>query len=175
MAKKEKKEHAFNIRDVSRILLSFGTLKVAYDGNIPGVSDFYSKFKGGTRDRTSFFAGSTDKDIFIYAMCIGKHKGLKNEFVKGENGKLDRKDHIDMEYFKRDPEYLWMMLATALVDTKDPETREPTLDALEPNNVLDICQSYANAGIHDLIKMEKDVGKDDPFRSFDKKLSDLVE
>ena len=80
-----------------------------------------------------------------------------------------------MEYFNRDPEYLWMMLATALVDTKDPETGEPTLDALEPNNVLDICQSYANAGIHDLIKMEKDVGKDDPFRSFDKKLSELVE
>ena len=29
MAEKEKKEHAFNIRDVSRILLSFGTKKVA--------------------------------------------------------------------------------------------------------------------------------------------------
>ena len=136
----EKSKYDFDTRDVGRILLSFGTLKVAYDGNVTGVSDFYSKFKGGTRDRTSFFGGSTDKDIFIYAMCIGKKKGLRNPFVVGENGKLDRKDHIDMEYFKRDPEYLWMMLATALTESRDPESKEPTLDSFEPKNVLNICE-----------------------------------
>ena len=174
MAEKEKKEHAFNIRDVSRILLSFGTKKVAYDGNIPEVVEMYAKYRGKTKDRTSFFGGKTDKDIFIYAMCLGKKSNKKLPFEE-KDGKTNPQDNIDMEYFNRDPEYLWMMLATALVDTKDPETGEPTLDALEPNNVLDICQSYANAGIHDLIKMEKNVGKDDPFRSFDKKLSELLE
>ena len=65
MAEKEKKEHAFNIRDVSRILLSFGTKKVAYDGNIPEVVEMYAKYSGKTKDRTSFFGGKTDKDILL--------------------------------------------------------------------------------------------------------------
>ena len=84
MSNNEKSKYNFDTRDVGRILLSFGTLKVAYDGNIPGCSDFYSKFKGQTKERTSFFAGATDKDIFIYAMCIGKNNCLKDYFVNGE-------------------------------------------------------------------------------------------
>ena len=174
MAEKQKENRISNPRDVSRLLLAFGTKKVAYDGNIPEVVEMYAKYSGKTKERTSLFSGKTDKDIFIYAMCLGKKSNKKLPFEE-KNGKTNLQDNIDMEYFNRDPEYLWMMLATALVDTKDPETGEPTLNSLDPDNVLDICQSYANAGIHDLIKMEKDVGKDDPFRSFDKKLSELVE
>ena len=165
-------EHDFDVRDVKRILLSFGTLKVAYDGNVPGVSDFYSKFKGQTRERTSFFSGATDKDIFILAMCLGKKKGIRNEFVK-EDGKTDIKAHIDVEYFARDPEYLWMMLATALTESKD-ENGEPTLDAFEPKNVLKICQEYANAGIHELMKMEATTGRQDPFKAYDEKLVEIL-
>ena len=175
MSDEKNTKHDFDVRDVKRILLSFGTLKVAYDGNIPEVVEFYSKFKGKTRDRTSFFSGATDKDIFIYAMCLGKKNGLKNDFVKNEDGKVDMRDHIDVEYFARDPEYLWMMLATALTETRDTETDEPTLDAFEPKNVLKICQEYANAGIHELMKMEKSTGKKDPFKAYDEKLSELLD
>jgi len=107
-------------------------------------------------------------------MCLGKKKGLKNEFVKID-GKVDIKDHIDVEYFARDPEYLWMMLATALTETKDPESGEPTLDAFEPKNVLKICQEYANAGIHELMKMEKVTGRADPFKAYDEKLVELLD
>jgi len=174
MSDEKNTKHDFDVRDVKRILLSFGTLKVGYDGNIPGVPEFYSKFKGQTRERTSFFSGATDKDIFIYAMCLGKKKGLKNDFVKID-GKVDIKDHIDVEYFARDPEYLWMMLATALTETRDPETDEPTLDAFEPKNVLKICQEYANAGIHELMKMEKSTGKQDPFKAYDEKLVEVLD
>ena len=168
MSDEEKSKHNIDTRDVGRILLSFGTLKVAYDGNVPGVSDFYARFKGKTKESTSFFSGATDKDIFILAMCLGKKKGIRNEFVK-ENGKTDIKDHIDVEYFARDPEYLWMMLATALTESKD-ENDEPTLDAFEPKNVLKICQEYANAGIHELMKMEAITGRQDPFKAYDEKL-----
>lgn len=174
MSDEKNTKHGFDVRDVKRILLSFGTLKVAYDGNIPEVVEFYSRFKGQTRDRTSFFGAATDKDIFIFAMCLGKKKGLKNEFVT-VNGEVDMRDHIDVEYFARDPEYLWMMLATALTETKDPETGDPTLDAFEPKNVLKICQEYANAGIHELMKMAKQTGKQDPFKSYDEKLEDLLD
>ena len=172
MSAEKNTEHG-DIRDVKRILLSFGTLKVAYDGNVPGVSDFYSKFKGQTRERTSFFSGATDKDIFILAMCLGKKNGIRNEFVK-EDGKTDIKDHIDVEYFARDPEYLWMMLATALTESKD-ENGEPTLDAFEPKNVLKICQEYANAGIHELMKMEATTGRQDPFKAYDEKLVEILD
>ncbi|ARS64872.1 hypothetical protein NMSP_1257 [Candidatus Nitrosomarinus catalina] len=175
MSNEDKSKFDFNTRDVGRILLSFGTLKVGFDGNVPGVSDFYSKFKGSTRDRTSFFSGCTDKDIFIYAMCIGKQKGLKNEYLKGENGKIDRKDHIDMEYFKRDPEYLWMMLATALTESRDLESGEPTLDSFEPKNVLKICEEYANAGITFLMKMNNECRPTDPYSAYEEKLKELLD
>lgn len=165
--------------DVGRILSVFGSKKVAYDGNIPEVVEFYSRFKGKTKERTSFFRGATDKDIFIFAMCLGKKKGLKNEFttIIDENGKkkIDKRESIDMVYFTRDPEYLWMMLATALTETREPETDEPTLEAFDPNNVLKICQEYANAGIHELMKMEKTTGKTDPFKDYDKKLVELLD
>ena len=174
MAEKQKENRISNPRDVSRLLLLFGTKKVAYDGNIPEVVEMYAKYSGKTKERTSFFSGKTDKDIFIYAMCLGKKSGKQLPFEK-KDGKTKKEDNIDMVYFNRNPEYLWMMLATALVDTKDPETGEPTLNSLDPDNVLDICQSYANAGIHELIKMENDVGRDDPLKSFDKKLSELLE
>ena len=174
MSEEKKIEHDFNVKDIRQILLSFGTSKVAYDGNIPEVVEFYSKFKGQTRERTSFCSGATDKDIFIFAMCLGKKKGLKNEFIKID-GKVDIRDHIDVEYFARDPEYFWMMLATALTETRDPETGEPTLDAFEAKNVLKICQEYANAGIHELIKMEKTTGRQDPFKAYDEKLSELLD
>ena len=106
-------------------------------------------------------------------MCLGKKKGLTADFVKDDDGKVDIRDHIDVEYFARDPEYLWMMLATALTESKD-ENGEPTLDAFEPKNVLKICQEYANAGIHELMKMEATTGRQDPFKAYDEKLVELL-
>lgn len=143
MSDEKKIEHDYNVKNIRQILLSFGTSKVAYDGNIPAVEEFYSRYKGKTRERTSFFSGATDKDIFIYAMCLGKKAGLTNDFVK-KDGKVDIRDNIDVEYFARDPEYFWMMLATALTETRDPETGEPTLAAFEPKkcfkNLSEICK-----------------------------------
>ena len=111
-------------------------------------------------------------------MCLGKKAGIKNEFVKKEdsNGKMKEnpQESIDVAYFARDPEYFWMMLAVALTEMRDSDG-EPTLDAFEPNYVLEICQGYANYGIHELIKMETVVGKTDPFKAFDEKLVELLD
>ena len=53
---------------------------------------------------------------------------------------------------------------TALTESKD-ENGEPTLESFEPKNVLKICQEYANAGIHELMKMEATTGRTDPFKA----------
>ena len=52
MAEKQKENRISNPRDVSRLLLAFGTKKVAYDGNIPEVVEMYAKYSGKTKDRT---------------------------------------------------------------------------------------------------------------------------
>ena len=42
-------------------------------------------------------------------------------------------------------------------------------------NVLKICQGYANAGIHELMKMAKVTGRQDPFKAYDEKMVDLLD
>ena len=50
----------------------------------------------------------------------GRSIGLCIELpFEKKDGKINKQDNIDMVYFNRNPEYLWMMLATALVDTKE--------------------------------------------------------
>jgi hypothetical protein len=159
---------SFDIRDTKRILLGWPN-KIAYDGNIPEVVAFYSKASGETQRRKSFFESKKLTDIFIYAMCLGKHAGIPADYVK-KDGKIDRRATIDVEYFASQPEYVWMMIATALEDTKG------NMDIFkDPAKIVEICEKYANYGIHELIEMENDVSGDDPYRGYDKKLSELLD
>ena len=170
-------ESRIDIRDTKRILLGLGNAKVAYDGTIEQVRDYYSTVKGATRDKNGFFAGKKDTDVFIYAMCLGKKLGETMPFEKDPiTGKTDRRATIDIKYFADQPEYVWLMIATALEDTKDPETGNPTMEIFEnPKKIIEICEQYANAGIHELLRMADDVSGADPFKGFDRKLTGLLE
>ena len=165
----------FNIKDTKRILLGWPP-KIAYDGNINEVVEFYSKASGQTQERTSFFKGGKLTDIFIYAMCLGKHAGLYNDY-EIMDGKKDRRATIDVEYFANKPEYVWMMIATAFDHAKNVENMDNNqlLKLFDnPSKIVDICEKYANYGIHELIKINNEVGVGDPYRGYDEKLSELL-
>ncbi len=170
-------DHGIDIRDTKRILLGLAGVKVAYDGTSIETRNIYDTVKGETRKYGGFFEGKKDTDIFIYAMCLGKKMGVKLEFQKDDvTGKLDKKANIDIEYFANQPEYVWMMIATALEETKDPQTGKPTMEVFKnPRRIVEICEKYANAGMHELIKMIDDQGPQDPFRGYDIKLRDLLD
>ena len=168
-------ENRIDVRDVSKFLATFGAgYKVAYDGAREDVAEFYNKISGQKGKRGSFFEGKKLTDIFIYAMCIGKFEFDQLDFQKNKEGQLDIRRNIDLEYFSNQPEYVWMMVAVALDETKDKDGN-PTMDIFkEPKKITDICEKYANGGIGELIRIASDVGSDDLFRGYVKKLRELI-
>ena len=168
-------ENRIDFRDVSKFLATFGVgYKVAYDGARDDVAEFYNKISGQKGTRGSFFEGKKLTDIFIYSMCLGKFEFGQLEFQKNKEGKLNIRRNIDLEYFSNQPEYVWMMVAIALDETRDKDGK-PTMDIFkEPKKITDICEKYANGGIGELIRIASDVGSDDLFRGYVKKLRELI-
>ena len=175
MSEEEIKE-SYTVRDVKRFLFGFGEIKVAYDGNRKAVRDFYDNVEGATKTRGGFFEGKKATDIFIYAMCLGRNLGESLPYEKDpETKKTDRRATIDLKHFADQPEYVWMMVSTALEETKNSQGG-PTMDIFrEPKKILDICEGYAKAGIGELIKMANNATRDDMFRGYALKLRELVE
>tara|TARA_B110000438_G_C15594566_1_gene555339 strand:+ start:57 stop:599 length:543 start_codon:yes stop_codon:yes gene_type:complete len=169
-------EKRIDVRDVSKFLATFGPgYKIGYDGSRDDVAIFYNKIAGQKAKRGSFFEGKKLTDIFIYAMCLGKAEFGTLEFQKNKEGKLDIRRNIDLEYFANQPEYVWMMVAIALDETKDAEGR-PTMDIFkEPRKITEICEKYANGGIGELIRISEDTGTDDLFRGYLLKLRELIQ
>lgn len=169
-------EKRIDVRDVSKFLATFGAgYKIGYDGARDDVAIFYNKIVGEKIKRGSFFEGKKLTDIFIYAMCLGKAEFGTLEFQKNNEGKLDIRRNIDLIYFNNQPEYVWMMVAVALDETKDADGR-PTMDIFkEPRKIIEICEKYANGGISELIRMSEDVTSEDLFRGYLLKLRQLIQ
>lgn len=165
-----------DVRDVRRFLATFGEIKVAYDGARPDVRDFYEKVEGQKSLRGGFFESKKLTDIFIYAMCLGKYQNESLPFeIDKVTKKTDRRATIDLKYFTSQPEYVWMMVAIALEETKDSKGN-PTMDIFkEPTKIIEICEKYANGGIGDLIKMAGNVSIDDQFRGYAIKLREIMD
>lgn len=160
------------IKSKKRIYISVKKLtatwpKVGYDGKDEGVLNFYRKVSGTTTDRKSLFAHKRLADVFIFAMALGKNEGLKKPYE--HTG--DRKATIDMEYFATTPDYVWMMIAIAIVESngdlsifENPETK-----------IIDVCEQYANYGIRLLMDMEERATVSDPHKGYEEKFEELLD
>ena len=153
--------------DISARKFTAGWPKVGYDGENDAIKNFYAKYSGKTKDRTSFFASKKLADIFIFAMTLGKKEGIKKPYEK----KSDRKESIDFEYIAQQPEYVWMMIAIAIEESngdleifRDPQTK-----------IIKVCEEYANYGIELLINMEDQNKTSDPYAGYEKKFDELLE
>ena len=152
--------------DISARKLIAGWPKVGYDGENENIRNFYARMSGTIKDRKSFFVHKKLADVFIFALALGKNAGIKKPYEK----KSDRRDTIDMEYFASTPEYVWMMIATAIEESngdlrifEDPKTR-----------IIDVCEQYANYGIQLLMDMERRASTSDPYIGYEEKFKDLL-
>ena len=152
--------------DISAKKLTAGWPKVGYNGEDEDVRNFYARISGTIKDRKSFFVHKKLADVFIFALALGKHAGIKKPYEK----KGDRRDTIDMEYFASRPEYVWMMIATAIDESngdlgifEDPKSR-----------IIDVCEQYANYGIQLLMDMEGRASASDPYIGYEEKFNDLL-
>ena len=152
--------------DTKKVLVDWPA--IGYDSSDQEVAEFYSKAEGTVKERNSIFYKKKLTDIFIYAMVLGKHAGLKEPYLEKGKG---RKDSINSEYFADEPRYVWMMNAIALEETNGD------LDILLPENarqIVDICEAYANHGIHQLIEIEKTSAGASGFRGYEDMISELL-
>ena len=153
--------------DISAKKLTAGWPKVGYDKEDSKVLSFYAKMSGTITDRKSFFARKKLADVFIFAMALGKNAEIKKPYEK----KGDRRDTIDMEYIAITPEYVWMMIAIAIEESKgdltifeDPKTK-----------IIDVCEQYANYGIQQLMDMEEQASASDPYIGYENKFVELLD
>ena len=160
---------------------------IGYDSADDEVADFYSKMEGAVSSgsgtgagRFSFFAKKKLTDVFIFAMLLGKIDGPKEgkeDYLKNGKG---RKSTINAVYFADNAKYVWMMIAVALEDTynEDPGNSDAIIGLMKKENagkIIEICEKYANHGIHALIQMQKDSAGSEGFLGYEKKLSELLD
>ena len=163
-----RKEHQIEI-DVKGMLArwpSVGYDIAAGDGK---VLAFYNNVGGEKIDRNSFFYKKKLTDIFIFSMLLGKKDGVKEQYTD----KKSRRGSIDALRFADKPEYVWMMLAVAIDEISKNDPKRDLTEILNPENakeVIEICEGYANHGIHELIEMNSKEG----FLGYEEKFEDLL-
>lgn len=163
MSSKEESKQKISI---SAKKLVAGWPKVGYDKSDPRVFDFYRKMSGTVTDKKSLFRGKRLADVFIFAMALGKHAGIKKPYEK----KNDRNDNIDIEYFATTPEYVWMLIAVAIEESNG----DLNIFAEPKTKILDVCEQYANYGIGLLMDMEASATTSDPYYGYEEKFSELL-
>ncbi len=164
MSVEEKKNELLNIFPRDAI--------VQYDSGVNGVKDAYSDHPelGWTSKTDNFFYEKKAKDIFLFAMCYGKHHNFQEKFTSSKA----RSGGIRLTAF--DMPDLWLIMSIG-IETITQEQPEPTLDFVEPENgrrILETCMEYANGGMKGLMRlMKENSGKD--FEGFEGELDDILD
>lgn len=144
-----------------KILLSWPN--VGYNGKDEKIKGFYSQLIGTTTNKHSIFYKKQATDVFIAAMALGKKAKIRKEFESGTKSR-----NIPKEVFNS--KYVWMMIAVALEETDGDHNIFKT-----PEKIVQICEEYANYGIDELIKLDKNASTEDPFRGFEIKFQELLD
>ncbi|MDA7987297.1 MAG: hypothetical protein MPJ53_02130 [Alphaproteobacteria bacterium] len=130
---------------------------MSYDKDDREIVDFYSSINGAISQRGSIFYQKRQIDIFLLAMAIGQQKRLRTK-IKSRSESIRRDALLERE--------VWLMCSVALAEEKD-------LAVLgSPEEVVRICEEYANGGIHTLISMHRMPGVLEPF---EESLDELLE
>ena len=113
---------------------------LSYDKSVPEIDAYFSNVNGAQKKETSFFYKKTGFDIFILAMGIGKQIGERTKLKKPSQT-------LPTPYLQE--EHVWGMIAVAMAE-KDSDLN--TLD--KGNEMVKICEEYANTGMKTLIVMD---------------------
>jgi len=133
---------------------------ISYDISNEEVKAYYNADEGSVTWKQSFFYEKRLADIFLCAMSIGK-KNNNRRIIK------NKKDTIRKDAFSEKD--VWLMIATALSEDM------AELAVLEnPNDVIRVCEEYANAGIEDLMYIDKS-NPQDSAGAFEAELKKIID
>ena len=141
---------------------------VGYDDADENVRAFYSQSTGTTTNKHSIFYKKFNTDVFITALALGKKagkNGIRKDFSDGKKAK-----NIPSEVFAKNPKYVWMMIAIALEETHGDDKIFESYGKL-----VEICEEYANYGIHLLMELDEKASVDDPYFGFEEKMQELID
>jgi len=134
---------------------------MSYDISDTPISENYSERTGFTQKRTSIFHKKRLLDIFLFALALGKQKGIRTPLKKKSQS---------MPTNALTEEEIWMMTCVAL---SEPNA---DLDILtKPAEIVKICEEYANTGINELITRDYNSSLSDPLGPYEKLLEENLE
>lgn len=131
---------------------------ISYDSSDERISENFSERTGFVAKRTSIFYKKRLLDIFLFALALGKRKGIRTPLKKKSQS---------MPTDALTEEEIWLMTSVALSEPKSD------LDILtKPAEIVKICEEYANTGINDLITRDYNSSLSDPLGPYEKLLEE---
>lgn len=134
---------------------------MSYDISDERISDYFSERVGVVTKRGSIFHKKRLIDVFLFAMALGKQKGLRTPLGKKSNS-------MPTDALKE--EEIWLMSSVALSE------KDADLDILtKPEEIVKICEEYANTGVKALIALDFSTSISDPLEPYEKLMEENLE
>jgi len=147
--------------DISKKLTVDWPKNMSYDISDQRTADYVSERVGVVTKRGSIFYKKRLLDVFLFAMAKGKQKGLRTPLTKKSNS-------MPTDALKE--EEIWLMSSIALSE------KNSDLDILtKPEEIIKICEEYANTGVKDLIAIDFSTSISDPLEPYEKLMEDNLE
>lgn len=145
-------------RQIAKRIQADWPLNLSFDKSDSDIVDFYSSIKGRIATKHSIFHEKRQIDIFLLAMAIGVEQDNR-EKLRSPSNSIRRDALTEKE--------TWMMCSVALATN-------PQLDILaNSEELIRICQEYANGGIKTLMAWEKSAR--DITDAYAKSLTDMTD
>ena len=144
---------------VSKILTVDWPKYMSYDNLHEKTAEHFSEREGVINKPGSIFYKKRLIDVFLFAMAIGRQEGLRTL--------LGRKS-MTIPTNRLKEEEVWLMCSVALSENKSD------LDILtKPDEIIKICEEYANTGIKTMIALDYGY-KSDPSEPYEKLMEENI-
>jgi len=142
----------------------------SYDKGDEAKKRFFAKGTDSSvvEDENSMFHNKLQWDVFLYSMAIGRYLEIKQGGKGGRKPLSKRTDAMPVKYLKIEQISIILGVVFSLDDVD--------LSILNnPREIRDICEEYANAGVEELIRMEKTKDNDNPLSEYEKELRQFLD
>lgn len=135
--------------------------RLSFDSTCDRIVTYYSEKIGITTERESIFYKKRLLDVFLFALALGKQKGIRTKVLK--------KSRVMPTDALREEE-IWLMTSIALSEDN------ADLDILtKPDEIVNICEEYANTGINTLVTLDFTSTGSDPLEPYENLLQENLE
>ena len=153
----EEDENGF---DLGAITGNWGK-NISYDGKEPRIAEYFGGARKAINNPSSFFYQKTALDIFLLAMAVGKHYGIRKK-IENARQNLPKNSLTDKQ--------TWAMIATALAEEKSD-----IMTLKDGSQIYKICEEYANGGIDEVIDWDEGGSTTNTIKQFLDKFDEFLD